>query len=124
MKSFLLIFLGGGLGSVARFALARWVNAFHSSPLPLGTLTVNVLACLLLGLIIGLADHRQVLSASARIFWTIGFCGGFSTFSTFSHDNLDLLQQGFTFSLFLNIVLSLLFCLGASYLGLWLGKSI
>ncbi|MBY0432682.1 MAG: fluoride efflux transporter CrcB [Cyclobacteriaceae bacterium] len=124
MKPFLLIFLGGGIGSVARFALGRWVNVFHSSSLPLGTLTVNVVACLLLGFIIGLADHRQVLSASARIFWTVGFCGGFSTFSTFSHDNLDLLQQGFTFSLFLNIALSLLLCLGASYLGLWLGKSI
>lgn len=124
MKPFLLIFLGGGLGSITRFALARWVNAFHPSTLSLGTLTVNVVACLLLGFIIGLADHRQALSASARIFWTIGFCGGFSTFSTFSHDNLDLLQQGFTFSLFLNIALSLLLCLGASYLGLWLGKSI
>ena len=98
MKSILIVFVGGGLGSVTRFVLARWVNALHTHHFPYGTLVVNVIACFVVGLVIGLADHRQLISPQAKLFWTIGFCGGFSTFSTFSNETIVLLQGGFTVS--------------------------
>ena len=84
---------------------------------------VNVVACFALGLIIGLADHKQMISPSARLFWTMGFCGGFSTFSTFSNETLSLLQEGFTASLVLYITFSLLLCVAATFTGLYLGEN-
>jgi len=65
MKELLLVFLGGGLGSTVRFSLGRWVNALHNHHFPWGTLVVNVVACLILGFVIGLADHKQLISASS-----------------------------------------------------------
>ena len=122
MKELLLVFLGGGLGSTVRFSLGRWVNALHNHHFPWGTLVVNVVACLILGFVIGLADHKQLISASSRLFWTVGFCGGFSTFSTFSNETLYLIQAGFTISLILYISLSLLLCVAAIFGGLYLGE--
>jgi fluoride exporter len=123
MKELLLVFIGGGLGSVVRLSLGKWVSAFHNHHFPLGTLVVNIVACFALGLIIGLADHKQIISPAARIFWTVGFCGGFSTFSTFSSETLYLLQNGFTVSLISYILISLLACVAATYGGLLLGES-
>ncbi len=124
MQSVLLIFLGGGLGSVARYSIGRWVNSLHAYNFPFGTLAANVIACLTLGLIIGLADHRQLLSPNARLFWAAGFCGGFSTFSTFSHETLTLMQGGFNFSSITYVIVSLLLCIAAVYLGLLAGEQI
>ena len=124
MRDLLLVFLGGGLGSTVRFSLGRWVNALHNHNFPWGTLAVNILACFILGFVIGLADHKQIISASSRLFWTVGFCGGFSTFSTFSNETFYLIQSGFTVSLILYIGLSLLLCIAAIYGGLYLGENI
>src|SRR6185369_9984374 len=115
MKSIILVFLGGALGSVLRFSLSKWVNALHSHHFPWGTLVVNVVACFTLGVIIGLADHRQLITPPARIFWTIGFCGGFSTFSAFSHETLILFQNGFTTSLLLYVLMHLLLCFAGTF---------
>ncbi len=68
MKTWVLIFTGGGLGSVVRFGLGRFVSGLHQLNFPFGTLVVNLVACFVLGLIIGLADHKQLLSADARVF--------------------------------------------------------
>lgn len=119
-----MVFFGGGLGSVVRYSLGKWINTQHSQDFPWGTLTVNIIACLALGLIIGLADHKQIISPSARLFWTVGFCGGFSTFSTFSQETLYLLQNGFNISLALYIMGSLLLCVAATFGGLYLGEHI
>ncbi len=124
MRELVLVFIGGGLGSVVRFSLGKWVNAFHNHHFPFGTLAVNIVACFVLGLVIGVADHKQIISPAARIFWTVGFCGGFSTFSTFSNETLYLLQNGFTASLLLYILISLLACVAAVYSGLLLGETL
>jgi CrcB protein len=118
----LLVFAGGGAGSTVRFLLGRWVNATHNHHFPFGTLTVNVIACLVLGYVVGIADHRQLISSAARLFWTVGFCGGFSTFSTFSAETLTLIQNGFHFSTLLYVVSSLVLCLGATLGGIYLGE--
>jgi fluoride exporter len=122
MKSLLLVFLGGGLGSVVRYSLGKWINLWHTHHFPLATLIINVVACLLLGFIIGLADHKQIISPAMRLFWAVGFCGGFSTFSTFSNETLSLIQNGFTISLLLYILLSLLLCVAATLGGIYLGE--
>jgi len=124
MKSVLLVFFGGGLGSVFRYLLGKWIGALTNHPFPLGTLVVNFLACLILGFVIGLADHRQMISPSTRIFWTIGVCGGFSTFSTFSNETLYLMQNGWTLPLVLYVTLSLLLCVGATFGGIYLSGRI
>lgn len=94
MRILSLVFLGSGLGGVLRFALGRWVQAFVPVAFPLGTATVNVLACLVLGAAVGFAEARYPASAALRYFLVVGFCGGFSTFSAFSHESLVLLRSG------------------------------
>jgi CrcB protein len=124
MRELVLIFLGGGIGSVMRFSLGKWISSFHSHHFPYGTLFVNVLACFVLGTLVGVADHKQIISPNARLFWTVGFCGGFSTFSTFSSETMTLIQTGFPFSSVVYVLASLLLCLAATYLGLNLGEHI
>ena len=118
-----LVFVGGGAGSTVRFLLGRWVNAWHNHHFPFGTLAVNVVACLVLGYVVGIADHRHIISPSARLFWTVGFCGGFSTFSTFSAETLTLIQGGFHFSTFVYITSSLILCLAGTFGGIYLGEN-
>jgi CrcB protein len=124
MQSLLFVFLGGGLGSVVRYTLGRWINTLHTQNFPYGTLAANVIACLTLGVLIGLADHRHLLTPNARLFWAVGFCGGFSTFSTFSHETLSLLQGGFSSSSITYVIVSILLCVAAIYLGLLAGEQI
>lgn len=124
MKTILAIFVGGGLGSLARFGLGRWVTSWHSYHFPFSTLTVNLVACLALGFIVGLADHRQLLSPTSKLFWAVGFCGGFSTFSTFSHESLTLYQEGHLSSMLLYVGGSVVVGLAATVVGFWLGNRI
>jgi CrcB protein len=124
LRELLLVFVGGGLGSITRFGLGKWVNAFHQHHFPFGTLVVNVVACCALGFAIGLADHRQLISPASRLFWTVGFCGGFSTFSTFSNETWTLIQNGFHFSSIVYVVASLVLCLVAVIGGIYLGSKI
>jgi CrcB protein len=122
MKHILLIFAGGGLGSVVRFLLGRWVSGFHQINFPFGTLAVNVVACFILGIVVGLSDSKQLLSADSRIFWTIGFCGGFSTFSTFSYETVQLIHGQAIGSGVVYVMVSVVLCLGAVVMGMYLGK--
>lgn len=123
MKAAILVFLGGGLGSMVRFGISKWVGTLHTHYFPFGTLAANVIACFALGIILGLADTRQLLSPSSKIFWTLGFCGGFSTFSTFSGETLALVESGFTLASILYVGLSLGLCLAATLAGLFLIQS-
>ena len=123
IKSLVLIFLGGGLGSISRFLLGRWINNHYANPFPLATLTINVVACFVLGCVVGLADQKQLISAASRLFWVVGFCGGFSTFSTFSNESLLLLQSGLTLTMASYIILSVALCLAATFLGLYLASN-
>lgn len=122
MKELTLIFLGSGLGGALRYFFGRWINTFLSSPFPLSTLLINVLACFLLGLAVGFADYKQIITAPTRLFWIVGFCGGFSTFSAFSFESLTLIQQGAAWTNIMYIALSLILCISATYIGVLLVK--
>ncbi|MGY8952394.1 MAG: fluoride efflux transporter CrcB [Flavobacteriales bacterium] len=90
-NSALLIFLGGGLGSVLRFLISQYISKKIESGIPWGTFVVNILGSLLLGAIIGFFHKMNLSSSQYVVFFTIGFCGGFTTFSTFTMENLLLL---------------------------------
>jgi CrcB protein len=90
IKSLLFVFIGGGLGSCLRFAVSIWMNTDQIKWIP--TLTVNVVGCLLLGSLLALNDKSQ-LSESVFLLLAIGFCGGLTTFSTFSAELYFLLKQ-------------------------------
>jgi len=90
MTSFLYVFLGGGLGSICRYGISRFWDSSH---LFYGTLMANVISCLILGILIGMnAEH--LLKSHQKMLLMTGFCGGFSTFSTFSGEIVQLYQGG------------------------------
>ncbi len=124
MKDLIFIFIGSGLGGLTRYSLGKWINSLHEYHFPLGTLIINIIACFVLGFIIGLADHKQMMTATTRLFWAVGFCGGFSTFSTFSSETLTLLQEGHSTSLILYILSSVLLCVTATFVGLLIAERI
>ena len=124
MKELIAVFIGSGLGGLTRFGLGKWIDGLHGHHFPFGTFVVNVVACFALGFVIGLADHRQILSPTARLFLAVGFCGGFSTFSTFSSETLTLFQQGHNISLVLYILASVLLCVTATFGGLFIAERI
>jgi len=93
-KMIIIAGAGGFLGTVFRFLVSRYFQNLASTSFPLGTFIVNIVGCLLIGMFYGLAEKGDILSAEWRIFLTVGFCGGFTTFSTFTGDNLALLRDG------------------------------
>ena len=116
MVNFFWVFLGGGLGSICRYGIAEIVKPYHLT-FPYATLLANVLACMVLGLMVGWSLKTD-LSMNVRLLVMTGFCGGFSTFSTFTYETFALLEQGKLNLAFANIAMSMLVCLGAIYLGL------
>ncbi|SMG40122.1 camphor resistance protein CrcB [Marivirga sericea] len=109
IKNILLIGLGGGLGSIARYATSQYADKYLSSVLPYGTFIANILGSLLIGVLLGyLVDHP---SQNFKLLLVTGFCGGFTTFSTFTYENFSYLQNG-------QIGLFLLYTLGSVVIGL------
>ncbi len=121
MKHLLLVFIGGGLGSVLRYGLGKWTVGLWA-PFPLGTFTVNVVGSLLIGLIMGLALRNSSISQGTVLFLVTGLCGGFTTYSAFAYENYNLLKNGdlLTFSLY--TLGSLVMGFAAVFLGIWLGR--
>lgn len=120
LKSLLYIFIGGGLGSVLRFLISHYTHkALHFNGFPLGTFLVNLLGCLLIGFLSSLLAKSD---AALRSLLLVGLCGGLTTFSTFSLENLTLWQNQQFLMLSFYILLSILCGIGAVLLGFQLGK--
>jgi len=118
----LAVFIGGGLGAVARWALTIWVGRrWPAAPLPWATLGVNVVGCFALGLLVPLFAHRQ--SPILRAALTAGFLGGLTTFSTFGIETLSAYKSAPLLG-FLNVSLNLGLGLGAGAAGLWMGAKL
>ena len=92
MRSLIYIFIGGGVGSVFRYLIQLAINQSVITKLPLGTFVANIIGCFLIGAFYSLSE-RLNLSNEIRLLFTVGFCGGFTTFSTFSTENLNLLRE-------------------------------
>lgn len=117
--NFLIVGLGGFLGSICRYLISQNISK-ESGPFPLSTFVVNILGSLLIGVFYGLSQEK--ISEDIRLFATVGFCGGFTTFSAFALENLKLLQSGNYFSFFAYILLSTTICITAVLLGVYLSK--
>jgi len=123
MKQLLLVFLGGGLGSSLRYWISKYLNNSEST-IPYGTFTVNVLGSLLIGVLLGFALKSSFLSQNTTLLLATGFCGGFTTFSAFAHENYMLLKSGDITSFALYTIGSLLISIVAVFVGVWLSKFI
>ena len=117
LKQLLLIGAGGFIGSVARYLVSRLNTRIEWFAIPLGTLTINVVGSLLIGFLIGISEKSPILTVEWRMFLMVGLCGGFTTFSSFSGENLMLLRNGQILPLLLYTGLSVFLGFTAVYLG-------
>lgn len=117
MKEVLLVGIGGGIGSIARLLTQRSVQRMIEISFPLGTLLINIIGSFLIGVIYALSERGNFLTPEIRLFLTVGFCGGFTTFSTFAYDNFNMISGKLWQYLFLNVGGSLFFGILAVYLG-------
>lgn len=116
-----LVFLGGGLGSVLRFLLSAYVVSRLGTGFPFATLGINVVGSFFIGVFVALAGERiHALSEAGRFFFAVGFCGGFTTFSTFSLETLTMLQSGRVGLAGMYVLLSIIGCVLGTALGLGL----
>jgi fluoride exporter len=122
MWNALWIFMGGGLGSLARWGASGWIGNTVGETFPWGTLIVNVSGSFIIGLFAGATgpEGRWLVPPSFRLFFIWGVCGGYTTFSSFSLQTLNLAQEGQWVKAGGNILLSLVLCL----VGVWLGYAL
>jgi fluoride exporter len=120
VKPILVIFLGGGLGSVCRYLAGLSVQRQFITPFPAGTFVVNITGCFIIGLLYGLANRYAWLTVEWRLFLITGICGGYTTFSSFSWESVTLIRQGnygyFLLYVLLSMVIGLLATLGGARL--------
>ncbi|HRZ97889.1 MAG TPA: fluoride efflux transporter CrcB [Paludibacter sp.] len=117
MKQLLFIGLGGFIGSILRYLVSKLNLSVHFLSIPVGTLSVNIIGSLVIGFIAGIAMKSEIISPDLRLFLMVGVCGGFTTFSSFSLENMMLLQNGQYFTALIYTLSSVIFSIMAVYLG-------
>ena len=122
VKQEVLVFVGGGIGATFRYWLQGAVYRFMGTEFPYGTLLVNVLGCLAIGLFMAIFEERFAVNPALRLFLTIGILGGFTTYSSFSYETISMLREGSYLSGTANVVYTTLNCLGATWVGGVIGK--
>ena len=122
MKQIFLVALGSAIGGVGRYALQVFISKSYPVSFPFGTLTVNIIGCFCIGLFLSIAEKENIFSNDTRLFLTTGFCGGFTTFSTFALENVNLLRNnGFLYAI-LYILASVVLGILAVFAGMQLVK--
>ena len=122
MKQLLLVFIGGGFGSVLRYMIGKYMNNPESG-IPYGTFVVNILGSLLIGIILGMAAKNDALNQNQTLLLATGFCGGFTTFSTFAYENHVLLKNGDFTSFAFYTIASFVVAFLAVFAGLYLART-
>jgi len=117
MKQILLVGLGGFIGSIARFFVSKLNLHWNLLSIPMGTLTVNILGSLIIGFLVGVSSKSEIITPGFRLFLMVGVCGGFTTFSSFTLENMTLMQNGQFTSVFIYTGLSIILGFLAVYLG-------
>jgi len=121
MKQLVLVFIGGGFGSIFRYLLTKYLNN-PDTGIPYGTFFVNVFGSLLIGAILGLAIKNQALNQNQTLFLATGFCGGLTTFSAFAYENHLFLKSGNLTHFFLYTIASFTVGLAAVFIGMYVVK--
>lgn len=122
-KMILLVGAGGFIGSIARFLSQQLIARYYPSSFPWGTLAVNITGCFIIGVVYALGEKGNLLSPEMRLLLATGFCGGFTTFSSFAYENIALMRDGQLLYTFLYIAGSVIIGLLAAYLGVFIIKS-
>lgn len=117
LKILLAIGSGSFLGGISRYLLSRAVQNSVVSAFPYGTMWINIFGCFLIGLLFGLSERGSLTSNKLRLFLTVGFCGGFTTFSAFSLENMTMLRDGSFLHFTLYASLSIFLGLAATFGG-------
>ena len=123
MKHVILVFIGGGFGSVLRYLIGRFLNNSENG-IPYGTFAANILGSLFIGVILGYAAKNEAFSQNTTLLLATGFCGGFTTFSTFAYENHVFLKSGDFTSFALYTIASFVIGFLAVFGGMYLVKFI
>lgn len=124
LKSLFFVGLGSCVGGMARYLLSRWVQQLSLSTFPYGTMVVNILGCFAIGVFYALFEQQNLTNTYLKLFLTVGFCGGFTTFSTFVNENYLLVKDGNFFSFLLYIGGSVFLGFIMLYVGYWFVREI
>ena len=122
IRTLLLVGTGGFLGSISRYLSSRFLQNIFPSAFPFGTFVVNITGCFLIGLIYGFSERSSLLTPGWKMFLAVGFCGGFTTFSTFANENLALIRDGEFFYFLVYTGLSVFLGIAATFLGVIITK--
>lgn len=117
MKSLLFVAMGGAVGAMLRYGISSGIYTWFGRSFPYGTLVVNVLGSFAIGLLSILLIEKFDVPHEVRLALVVGVLGALTTFSTFSWDTLDLMQQGMMQKAFFNVLLNVVICIGAAWIG-------
>lgn len=122
IKNILIVGIGSFIGGILRYLISKYIQNSIFSTFPYATFTVNIIGCFIIGFVMGVSQKGTILSSDLKLFLAIGFCGGFTTFSTFANENLALIKDGnfFYFSIYsgLSVILGII----STYFGVLLTK--
>jgi fluoride exporter len=118
----LFLALAGALGTLSRYGLSGLTQRLTGAGFPFGTLTVNFLGSLIIGFIMQIGLNTDIIPRTLRLVITLGFLGAFTTFSTFSYETVRYLEDGAWLMASMNILANLVLCIGATFLGMMIGK--